>query len=73
MFERELPLLLQSHLGEWVAYHRDRRVGIYSSQEDAVRACFAQEIPELEIYIRLIQEEPFPEYNVRLESEDKPA
>ncbi|HEY3241966.1 MAG TPA: hypothetical protein VGM03_01325 [Phycisphaerae bacterium] len=70
-FERQLPVLVQSHPGEWVAYHRDRRVGIFSSQEDAVRACLAEQVPELEIYVRLIQEEPCPEYNVRLASEDK--
>lgn len=58
LYEMQFRGLVVEHPGRWVAYHADRQIGIFDSDEEAVRACLAQEVPPLEIYIQLIEEAP---------------
>jgi hypothetical protein len=41
-FRRELPELLRTHPGRWVAYHGDQRVGFGKTQTELYQRCFAQ-------------------------------
>jgi hypothetical protein len=41
-FRRDLPGLLQTHPGKWVAYHGDQRVGWGESQTELYQRCFAR-------------------------------
>jgi len=45
-FLRDLPLLLQEHCGEWIAYDENRRLGISSSKRQLYRDCLAAGIPQ---------------------------
>lgn len=38
-FRRDLPELLNSHRGRWVAYRGDERIGIGKSQTDLYEVC----------------------------------
>jgi hypothetical protein len=37
---RDLPEMLETHRGEWVAYHGDERIGFGTSQTELVEECF---------------------------------
>ncbi|MBW3538826.1 MAG: hypothetical protein KY476_01010 [Planctomycetes bacterium] len=39
-FRRDLPELLKTHRGQWVAYHGDERIGFGRSKTDLYEACF---------------------------------
>jgi hypothetical protein len=41
-FRRDLPELLQTHPGKWVAYHGDERVGFGKTQTELYQRCFAR-------------------------------
>ncbi len=60
---RELPALLQAHLGKWVAYRRGRRIRqVYDSHADAVRASIDAGVAIDDLFVRLIIEEPEPRF-----------
>lgn len=40
-FRRDLPELLRTHPGKWVAYHGDRRVGFGKTQTELYQRCFS--------------------------------
>jgi hypothetical protein len=40
-FRRDLPELLKTHPGRWVAYHGDERVGFGETQTELYQRCFA--------------------------------
>jgi hypothetical protein len=39
-FRRDLPEMLKSHRGRWVAYHGDERIGFGNTQTELVQECF---------------------------------
>lgn len=41
-FRRDLPELLKTHPGKWVAYHGDERVGFGKSETERYQRCFAR-------------------------------
>ena len=41
-FRRDLPELLKTHPGKWVAYHGDERVGFGKTQTELYQRCFAR-------------------------------
>ena len=41
-FRRDLPELLKSYPGKWVAYHGDERVGIGKTETELYQRCFAR-------------------------------
>ena len=41
-FRRDLPALLKTHPGKWVAYHGDERVGFGETQTELYLRCFAK-------------------------------
>jgi hypothetical protein len=63
--QRDLPqLLAQKHLrGQWVAYHRNERIGVARDQASLIRKCFERGLEDDEFYVgwidpcELIEEE----------------
>jgi len=41
-FRRDLPELLRTHPGRWVAYHGDERIGFGKTQTELYQRCFSQ-------------------------------
>ena len=41
-FRRDLPELLRTHPGKWVAYHGDERVGFGKTETELYQRCFAR-------------------------------
>ncbi len=41
-FRRDLPELLKTHPGKWVAYHGDEQVGFGRTQTQLYQRCFAR-------------------------------
>lgn len=39
-FRRDLPDMLVTHCGKWVAYHGDERIGFGNSQTELYNKCF---------------------------------
>lgn len=56
-FKKELGELVKRHESKWVAYHRNSRIGIYDSQEKAVKDAVSKGVPEHEIYVQLVESE----------------
>jgi hypothetical protein len=50
-FQSELPLLIEDHLNEWVAYHGTRKVGFGKTRAELWQACLRQGIPEGEFWV----------------------
>jgi len=42
VFRRDLPELLRTHPGQWVAYHGDERVGFGRTETELYQRCFAR-------------------------------
>jgi hypothetical protein len=40
-FRRDLPELLRTHPGKWVAYHGDQQLGFGGTQTELYQQCFA--------------------------------
>jgi len=41
-FRRDLPALLKTHYGRWVAYHGDEQLGFGKTQTELARKCLAR-------------------------------
>lgn len=54
-FQREAPLLIPGHAGEWVAYHGEQRVGFARTRAEAWQACLDQGLPEGEFWVLNVQ------------------
>ena len=61
LFRRDLPRLLLSHDGQWVAYRGDQQVGFGDSMLDLYRECFRMGIKPDELVVRLIDAEQLAE------------
>lgn len=54
-FLRDLPELLESHEGDWVACTRDRRIGCGPSKRELYRKCLGQGLKEDEFVVCSIE------------------
>lgn len=54
-FQREAPLLIPEHAGEWVAYHGDNRVAFAGTRAGAWKACLDRGLPEGEFWVFNVQ------------------
>jgi hypothetical protein len=50
-FYRDLPRLLKTHLGQWVAYHGDDFVGCGRTQTELYRRCIERGLRENEFVV----------------------
>lgn len=59
-FKARLPLLLKdgAYVGQWIAFQGSRLIGIFKEHDDAVMTCLQQKVPDEEMYIGIIEEEP---------------
>ena len=53
-FMRELPELLKSHRGQWVAYHGDQRLGFNRDDVKLIKEWHARGVPQGELGIFLV-------------------
>ena len=60
-FECDLPGLLLSCAGRWVAYHGERQVRFGDSMLDLYRECFEMGIKPDELVVRLVDPEQIDE------------
>src|SRR5260370_15296884 len=56
-FRRDLPELMKTHEGQWVAYHGDQRIGFARSKFKLVQECLRRGIPDEEFVVRGIAPE----------------
>ena len=56
-YRRDLPELLRKHRGKWVAYHGEKRLGIYEDDEQVAQSTEESGLNVNDIYCRLIEEE----------------
>jgi Family of unknown function (DUF5678) len=54
-FQREAPLLIPEHAGEWVAYHGEKRVGFARTRAEVWQACLDKGLPEGEFWVFNVQ------------------
>jgi hypothetical protein len=64
-FRRDLPELMKTHEGQWVAYHGDQRMGFARSKPKLVQECLRRGIPDDEFVVRGVGPE-MPEDDERL-------
>jgi hypothetical protein len=50
-FRRELPQLLQTHPGKWVAYSGARRLGLGDTKTDLYQMCLSRGLPRREFIV----------------------
>ena len=56
-FRRDLPELIGSHAGNWVAYSGEERIGVGPSEKEIVRRCVRQGLRDDEFVVRAIAPE----------------
>jgi hypothetical protein len=61
-FRRDLPQLLQTHPGKWVAYSGDRRLGFSNTKSELYLTCLAQGLPRGEFLVTCVEPETDIEY-----------
>ena len=61
VFRRDLPGLLLSHDGQWVAYRGDQQVGFGDSMMDLYRECFRVGFKTDELVLRHVDSEQLEE------------
>ncbi len=54
-FRGDLPELLKTHAGQWVAYHGSRRIGFDKDKDALCRRCVEQGLPEDEVVVRSVE------------------
>jgi hypothetical protein len=54
-FLRDLPQLLETNSGDWVAYHATERIGFAPTKYDAYQMCFRKNIPEEEFVVHCVE------------------
>jgi hypothetical protein len=57
-FQRDLPALLSSHRGLWVAYHGDEQIGIDDDDEPLIRECQRRGLNAYEYIVDVIEPKP---------------
>jgi len=56
-FRRDLPELLEKHMGKWVAYSGEERIGIRDSKIELISKCFERGLRDDEFVVRGIAPE----------------
>jgi hypothetical protein len=56
-FRRDLPQLLKTHRGRWVAYHGDQQIGFARNGNALFEKCFRRGLKADEFLVRLVLEE----------------
>ena len=56
-FRRDLPRLLKTHYGKWVAYHGDAQVGFGRTETELYAKCLAQGMKRDEFLVCSIEPE----------------
>jgi len=56
-FRRDLPRLLETHYGKWVAYHGDAQVGFGKTETELYRKCLARGMKRDEFLVCSIEPE----------------
>ena len=64
-FRRDLPALMKTHYGYWVAYHGEERLGFARSKSKLVQECLRRGLKEDEFVVRGVAPE-MPEDNDRI-------
>jgi hypothetical protein len=54
-FQREAPLLIPEHAGEWVAYHGEKRLAFAPTRAEAWQACLDRGLPVGEFWVFDVQ------------------
>jgi len=63
-YRRELPDLLKTHYGKWVAYHGDRRLGFGKDKLKLLYEWLNRGIPDEELLVRgVVPDLPYDEEN----------
>jgi hypothetical protein len=63
-WRRDLPTLLRTHPGQWVAYHEERRIAVGSNKTDLFQQCLRNGLQRGEFLVLRI--EPEVEHEVTL-------
>jgi hypothetical protein len=63
-FEKCLPQLMQSHYGQWVAFHGDRLIGTADSEADLYETCFRRGLEQEQFIIRCLLPEMLAEQDI---------
>jgi hypothetical protein len=56
-FRRDLPELIDSHAGDWVAYSGEERIGVGPSEKELVLRCVRQGLRDDQFVVRAIAPE----------------
>lgn len=59
-FRRDLPGLLRTHPGQWVAYHGGRRIGFADSKTLLIRYCGGEGHRPADLFVAKVQPEMPP-------------
>ncbi len=54
-FRNDLPELLKSHEGKWVAYHGDRQIGFGRTQTGLYQECFRRGLTRDDIMVAFVE------------------
>jgi hypothetical protein len=54
-YRRDLPELLKSHKGQWVAYRGDQQLGFGRSKAKLIKACLRRGVPSEEFDVFCVQ------------------
>ncbi len=63
-FEKCLPQLMQSHYGQWVAFHGDRLIGTADNEADLYALCFRRGLEREQFIIRCLMPEMLAELDI---------
>jgi len=58
-FRRDLPEMLKSHRGKWVAYHGDDRIGFGKTQTELYQKCFRRGLTRDDFVVCGVEEGTF--------------
>jgi hypothetical protein len=56
-YRRDLPELMKTHYGQWVAYHGDQRLGFSRSKTALVQECLRRGIRDEEFIVDTVEPE----------------
>ena len=73
-FRRDLPELLTTHRGRWVAYHGDERIGFGRRHTPLYQQCLRQGLAPVEFVVTLVEPWVFdPDEEIEVLHEDVQA
>ncbi len=58
-FRRDLPKLLKTHLGQWVAYHGDKRIGFGKTETELYQEGFRRSLTRNDFIVGFVEEGAF--------------